>query len=75
MKIDIRSDKPIGKVKHYWTKCVGSCHAATALREDWRNEPNLDFFWAGTQQECFRPYQSARPIPYATIRQRPGPHA
>jgi len=21
---------------HYFEKCVGSCHAATALREDWR---------------------------------------
>ncbi len=38
MKIDISSDKPIGKVTQYWTKCVGSCHAATALREDWRKQ-------------------------------------
>lgn len=21
---------------HYWEGCVGSCHAATALRQDWR---------------------------------------
>jgi xylan 1,4-beta-xylosidase len=25
-------------VIQYWTKCVGSCHAATALREDWRTQ-------------------------------------
>ena len=23
---------------HYWEICVGSCHAATALREDWREQ-------------------------------------
>ena len=23
---------------HYWEKCVGSCHAATALRSDWQNQ-------------------------------------
>jgi xylan 1,4-beta-xylosidase len=38
MRIDISSDKPIGRVKQYWTRCVGSCHAATALREDWRKQ-------------------------------------
>ena len=38
MKIDIFSDKPVGRVTQYWTKCVGSCHAATALREDWRKQ-------------------------------------
>ena len=23
---------------HFWERCVGSCHAATALREDWRSQ-------------------------------------
>ena len=23
---------------HFWERCVGSCHAATALREDWRQQ-------------------------------------
>jgi xylan 1,4-beta-xylosidase len=23
---------------HFWERCVGSCHAATALREDWRKQ-------------------------------------
>lgn len=38
MKVTISADKTCGKVKKYWTKCVGSCHAATALREDWRRQ-------------------------------------
>ncbi|MGE5613722.1 MAG: GH39 family glycosyl hydrolase [Bacillota bacterium] len=38
MKITVFTDKTCGKVKKYWTKCVGSCHAATALREDWRRQ-------------------------------------
>lgn len=38
MKITISADKTCGKVNKYWTKCVGSCHAATALREDWRRQ-------------------------------------
>ncbi len=37
MKAIVFAGKPQGKVTRYWTKCVGSCHAATALREDWRN--------------------------------------
>lgn len=38
MKVTIFGDKTCGKMKKYWTKCVGSCHAATALREDWRKQ-------------------------------------
>lgn len=38
MKVTIFSDKTCGEVKKYWTKCVGSCHAAMALREDWRRQ-------------------------------------
>jgi xylan 1,4-beta-xylosidase len=38
MRIEIAAGKPIGTVEQYWTKCVGSCHAATALREDWRRQ-------------------------------------
>lgn len=30
--------KTCGIINKYWTKCVGSCHAATALREDWRKQ-------------------------------------
>jgi len=32
------TQKTCGKINKYWTKCVGSCHAATALREDWRRQ-------------------------------------
>ncbi len=38
MKVTVSADKTCGKVNKYWTKCVGSCHAATALREDWRGQ-------------------------------------
>lgn len=38
MQINVMTDKTLGQVKQYWTKCVGSCHAATALREDWRRQ-------------------------------------
>lgn len=26
------------RVERYWEMCVGSCHAATALREDYRRQ-------------------------------------
>ena len=38
MNITVSADKTIGQVKPYWTKCVGSCHAYTALRADWRSQ-------------------------------------
>lgn len=38
MMITISADKTCGKIKKYWTKCMGSCHAATALRDDWRRQ-------------------------------------
>src|SRR3972149_5806471 len=38
MKIALSADKTMGRIEKYWTKCVGSCHAATALREDWRGQ-------------------------------------
>ena len=38
MKATISVGKTCGEVNKYWTKCVGSCHAATALREDWRRQ-------------------------------------
>jgi xylan 1,4-beta-xylosidase len=38
MNITVFTEKATGKVNQYWTKCVGSCHAATALREDWREQ-------------------------------------
>ena len=37
MKINV-SQKACGKIDKYWTKCVGSCHATAALREDWRRQ-------------------------------------
>ena len=37
MNINV-SQKTTGKIDKYWTRCVGSCHAATALREDWRRQ-------------------------------------
>lgn len=33
--IHMEETKPL---KHYWEKCVGSCHAATALRSDYRKQ-------------------------------------
>lgn len=38
MIITIFSQNKLGKINKFWAKCVGSCHAATALREDWRNQ-------------------------------------
>jgi xylan 1,4-beta-xylosidase len=36
LDLDISSlTKPL---KHYWELCVGSCHATTALREDYRQQ-------------------------------------
>ena len=29
------------RINRYWAKCVGSCHAATALREDWRRQLSI----------------------------------
>jgi len=28
----------VGKWDHYFEQCVGSCHAATALRADWQRQ-------------------------------------
>jgi xylan 1,4-beta-xylosidase len=36
MMIRVDAGTARGRISRYWTKCVGSCHAATALREDWR---------------------------------------
>ena len=38
MKVTISAGKTCGKINKYWTKCIGSCHAATALRDDWRSQ-------------------------------------
>lgn len=38
MKLTVFTEKSKGKIVQYWTKCVGSCHGATALREDWRRQ-------------------------------------
>lgn len=34
--VDLKSTKS-REFPHYWEKCIGSCHAATVLREDVRN--------------------------------------
>jgi len=34
----IDTDAPKTALQHYWEKCVGSCHAYTALREDYREQ-------------------------------------
>jgi len=38
LKLTVFTDKSEGRIEQYWKKCVGSCHAATALREDWRKQ-------------------------------------
>ena len=38
MNITVFTEKTKGEINQYWTQCVGSCHAATALREDWREQ-------------------------------------
>jgi xylan 1,4-beta-xylosidase len=38
MRIAVDAGKSLGRIEAYWRKCVGSCHAATALREDWRRQ-------------------------------------
>lgn len=34
----MNANGPTVPLKHYWNFCVGSCHAATALREDYRQQ-------------------------------------
>ena len=36
MKFELDLKSPKHKIERYWEFCVGSCHAATALREDYR---------------------------------------
>ncbi|MBQ2815141.1 MAG: beta-xylosidase [Clostridia bacterium] len=38
MIFNINSKGNTTPFKHYWEMCVGSCHAYTALREDYRNQ-------------------------------------
>jgi len=38
MRAVINAEKETGYFPHYWEMCVGSCHAATALREDYRKQ-------------------------------------
>ncbi|NTV91149.1 MAG: beta-xylosidase, partial [Clostridiales bacterium] len=35
-KVDMKGET--SPFPHYWEQCVGSCHAYTALREDWRKQ-------------------------------------
>ena len=32
------AQSPRKSFDHYWELCVGSCHAATALRADWQRQ-------------------------------------
>ena len=36
LKFYVDQNAPKTKFDHYWEKCVGACHAYTALREDYR---------------------------------------
>lgn len=38
IKYFVNAGKEGRSYPHYWEKCVGSCHAATLLREDVRNQ-------------------------------------
>ena len=38
VELTIDLGQPTTPFPHYWERCVGSCHAATALREDWRRQ-------------------------------------
>lgn len=38
LEFRIDAHAPTSPLSHYWEKCVGSCHAYTALREDYRNQ-------------------------------------
>lgn len=38
MKLTVFTEKSTGKITQYWSKCVGSGHAALSLREDWRKQ-------------------------------------
>lgn len=38
MKINVLRESKLHPINKFWTKCVGSCHAATALRFDWRQQ-------------------------------------
>ena len=38
MKFQIDVNSPASPLEKYWELCVGSCHATTALREDYRNQ-------------------------------------
>ncbi len=36
--LTLNLNQTIRPFPHYWERCVGSCHAATALRQDWREQ-------------------------------------
>ncbi|QBE65339.1 GH39 family glycosyl hydrolase [Pseudoduganella lutea] len=48
----------VRKLTAHWTERYGQAEVATWYFEVW-NEPNLDGFWAGTQEEYFRLYDHA----------------
>lgn len=48
----------IKKLTEHWTQRYGAAEVATWYFEVW-NEPNLDGFWAGSQQDYFKLYAHA----------------
>ncbi len=48
----------VKRLTEHWTERYGQAEVATWYFEVW-NEPNLDGFWAGTQDEYFRLYAHA----------------
>jgi xylan 1,4-beta-xylosidase len=48
----------VKKLTEHWTQRYGAAEVATWYFEVW-NEPNLDGFWAGTQQDYFKLYTHA----------------
>ena len=53
-----RWEQLIRKLVEHWTERYGEAEVGTWYFEVW-NEPNLDGFWAGTQEEYFRLYTYA----------------
>lgn len=49
----VNAAAPTFELPHYWEKCVGSCHAYTALREDYRSQLRKAHEEAGFQYVRF----------------------
>ena len=53
LEFKIDTQAPVSPLPHYWEKCVGSCHAYTALREDYRQQLHKAHKDAGFQYVRF----------------------